>query len=687
MARTRSILSAFTAGEWSDRLVGRADLKTYPYAAQTIENMIVMPQGGVQKRSGTRFVATGIGTTVGAFSRLVPFEFNDEQQYILEFGNNVIRVFRNDGNGNPVQLTHLGNPTTVTQVSTPTVYPTADLRNLKFAQYGDTLIVVNGNNAPRRIRRIGITDTDPASWEMSFMPVLDGPYLDINTTATTITPSATTGTVTLTASAALWVASDVNRWVRLLHSGTWGWARITVFTSSTVVTAVVFSPFAATTASANWRLGVFHDGNYPRTVAFHEQRLWYANPPSDPQGLYASVTGDYETFSPSQTSGTVGDDSALSLEVASDQADPIYWLMSDTYGLIILTAGSEFALRTPNSSAITPANFTIRRQSSFGAHPTATPRIVGSQPMFWERLDRRLRLLQYNLDQDRMVGSDATAFAEHIAAQFQPVDTAIQRTPYPILWTALDDGTIAGLTYQLDQRVLAWHRHRLGGDGFVESIAIIRGKRDQVWMSVRRALDGGVQRWIEVMEAPFDHGVDHEDAWTVDAGLRFNGSPTDTVSGLGHFPDDTTLAVMADGSTHPPVDVAAGSLPLNAEYSKIVAGLPFTAILTPLPFVTTDAGDSRFRKATAVNLLLRLWRSLGGEIGVATTEGLSFWPIIYRTPSMPMNQGPPLFTGIKEKGTSNLDNDLRTVTITIRHTEPQPFTLLSLATEIHLGEH
>lgn len=696
MPRSRSVLSAFTGGEWSERLEGRSDLEAYPYACRTIENMIVMPSGGVAKRPGTRFVHEAIEDGASERSRLVPFEFSDEQQYILEFsatgsaGTGTIRVYRNDSNGVPVLLFDGVNPTTVTG---GTAYGQPQLPRLRFAQLGDTLIIAGGipTPAPRRIRRIGTDDTLAASWLMDVFPIVDGPYGNINDTAITITPSATTGTgITLTASASLWTdPTDENRWVRLLHGGTWGWARITSVTSPTVAVANVFGSFGATGPTDDWRLGQFHDGgNYPRSVSFHQQRLWFGGHPLYPQSLWSSKTDDYSIFSPSAADGVVPDDSGLNLEVAADQVDAINWLVSDHYGLLILTSGSEYALRTPQDSAITPANLTLRRQSTYGANDIATPRILGSQVMFWERLDRVLRLMQYDLDQDRLMGSDTTAFAEHVAAVHRPIQTAVQRTPFPILWTLLEDGTIAGLSYHRDQRVVAWHRHRIGGpNARVESIAVIRAQRDQLWLCVRRTINSVVHRWIEVMEAPYEHDSTAATGWFVDGGLRYSGVATDTISGLDHFPDGEVVAVNADGSTHPPVTVASGSFTLDQEHEVVTAGYGYRSLLEPLPIVTRDVGDSRHRRMATVGILANIWRSLGGEVATASSGGDRWTPIIYRTPSVPMNEGSPPFTGVKELGTVNISTDQRTATVRFRHDEPLPFTLLSIVQEVNVGEH
>jgi len=47
----------FTAGEITERLHGRTDIAKYDNGAETVENFVVQPHGGVSRRPGTRFIA------------------------------------------------------------------------------------------------------------------------------------------------------------------------------------------------------------------------------------------------------------------------------------------------------------------------------------------------------------------------------------------------------------------------------------------------------------------------------------------------------------------------------------------------------------------------------------------------------------------------------------------------------
>jgi hypothetical protein len=215
-------LSDFTGGELSPKLKGRTDLKKYFSSCATILNMVVMPQGGATKRPPTLYVANNKNQS--GLNRPVRFVFSTVQAYTLEFSNTNVRIYANDG-----VVLNAGVP-----VDVVVPYVTADLLALKFCQSADTLFIFHPSYPPAKLVRSSHT-----SWAHSNLVFRDGPYLPVNTTTTTITPSAASGAITLTASAALFAATDVGRPVRIKLYSLWAWCLITAYTDSTHVSATV----------------------------------------------------------------------------------------------------------------------------------------------------------------------------------------------------------------------------------------------------------------------------------------------------------------------------------------------------------------------------------------------------------------------------------------------------------------
>ena len=430
-------IPSFTAGEMSDSMQGRTDFAKYFSAASRIENFVVLPHGPITRRPGTYFVSEVKTST--AKTRLIPFTFSTEQTYILEFGNQYIRFYKDNG-----QITSGGS---AYEISSP--YTTAQLFDLKFAQSADVMYICNENHPVKKLSRTGHT-----SWSLADVDFTDGPYLDTNTTSTTLTPASTSGTaINLNASAAVFVSTDVGRLVRF--SG--GFGKITNFNSSTLVQIDILDDFDNTNAVSTWKLGAFSNTTgHPRCVSFFEQRLVFAGTSQQPQTMFFSKSGDYENMA----SGT-NDDDAMVYTIASNQVNAIQ-AMKATRTLIVLTTGGEYAVSSGAAqTAITPTNINIRKQSNYGS-AGVDGLSIGNATIFLQRAKRKIRELAYNFDTDGYVAPDLTILADHIS-ESGLTDMAYQQEPHSIVWAVRNDGQLAGLTYNRLENVVAWHRHIFGG--------------------------------------------------------------------------------------------------------------------------------------------------------------------------------------------------------------------------------
>jgi hypothetical protein len=521
MARVATLLSTFNGGEWSPELYGRIDLDKYRNACAEVENFVLLPQGPATRRPGTRHVAR---TKNDGEIRLIPFEFSTEQTYVIEAGDFYFRFYMNGGRiENP--------PGTPHEIATP--YSLAKLAQLKWAQSADVLYLCHPDFAPRKLSRTGHT-----SWTLTLADFQDGPYLDENVGPITLTPAAATGNgINLTASASLFVASDVGRLVRIKHAAQWGWAKIASFTSATVVAIDIKSTLGGVGAVTTWRLGAWSETTgWPNAVTFYEERLFLGNCRSQPQTLWASVSGAYESFAPSQADGTVRSDHALNFTIADDRVNAIRW-MSAGKTLVIGTVGGEFNVAASSlNEALTPTNITVKRETTNGSADLRAQRI-GRAVLYVQRAGRKLYEMAYSFESDAFNAPELSLMARHLT---QPGirEITFQQEPWSILWVVRTDGLLLGLTYLREQDVVGWHRHKIGGQQVkVLSATTIAGPtEDELWLAVERRINGATQRSIERMAGAFlpADADDKADAFFVDAGLTFDGAKTQTLSpGVG----------------------------------------------------------------------------------------------------------------------------------------------------------
>ena len=158
MPRTTLALNSFVSGEFSAKLDGRQDFAKYNTSCKTLENFLVAPQGAAVRRVGTQFIAEV--KTSAKKTRLIPFEFSTTQTYVLEFGDQYMRVFKDKG-----QVLSGGS---AFEISTP--YLEAELFDIKFAQSADVMYLCHPNHDVRKLSRTGHTSWTLATVSFSGSP-------------------------------------------------------------------------------------------------------------------------------------------------------------------------------------------------------------------------------------------------------------------------------------------------------------------------------------------------------------------------------------------------------------------------------------------------------------------------------------------------------------------------------------
>jgi hypothetical protein len=676
MPKVSTLQSNFNGGELSPLLYGRPEIDKYGIGLKTCLNFVPMIQGPVNRRSGTGFVVEVKDSSV--YTRIIRFEFNVEQAYILELGNLYARFIKDHGQiesgGSPVELT--------------TTYTTAQLSSIRFVQSTDTIYLVHPEHPVRKIERLSDT-----SWTITDLVFRDGPYLPTNSTTTTLGLSGTTGSVTVTASAvtginndAGFAATDVDRIIRWKDAaGNWTWLQITAFTSTTVVTAdIVGADASATTATINWRLGLWSETTgYPAAIGFHQDRLFLGGSTDYPQRNDGSVVNDFENFRPTELDGTVADDNAVTRDLAADSVNAVLWYDEDDKGLLIGTAGGIWVIQpNDNGGLLTPSNITAKRSRKYGSAAIQPVRIGGTL-LFVQKALRKVRELFYLFEDDGFKAPDMTLIAEHITKS-GVTDIAYQADPQSIAWLCLTDGTLLSLTYEKDQAVIGWARHSLGGYSdaaqetapVVESVATIPnpdGDADELYMVVKRYINGTTKRYIEYMKPFWTHECTCGIAFFVDSGLAYDGAATTTLTGLDHL-EGETVSILSEGATHPSKVVSSGSITLDRETTQAVVGLGYTSDIETLrPNEGARDGAAQGKLNRMHRVIFRLLNSSGGKYGPDVD---SLDPVVLREGGDPMDTSVPFFTGdIEQEWDGDYSSDNH---VFFRQDQPLPTILQAI---------
>ncbi|MEK1903238.1 MAG: hypothetical protein AAAB19_27095 [Rhizobium sp.] len=593
MADFRAYQPSFTAGELSPALGARVDLTKYQSGLRTALNVFVHPHGGVSNRAGLQFVHEIKDSSKQA--RLIRFQFNTEQTYILEFGDKYIRIFRDGG----LELTGAA------PYEVATAYTAADVQDLVFVQEADVLYLCHVNHPVRKLGRLA--DNNWTLTTVQFKPLINPPAGTPVVTkpgdtsgkpgyvATTyrycVSAVADSGEESLPSNAGatvndLAIQGGINRVTWAAVSGA---ARYIVYRDDNGIfgyvggtTGLTFddeniTPDLSDTPQAG-RNPFNAAGNYPRCVTFIEQRLAFASTQNDPQAVWLSQSANYENFgvsSPAKASD------AVTFRIRARQVNEIRSMIS-VRGLLLLTSGSEWIVTGGSTSdAISPSAIKLDNQGYRGA-AKVQPIVVGNTVLFAQRLGGVVRDFSYDYTQDSYVGKDLTILARHLFKGREISAWDYAQAPDSVVWVVLDDGALVSLTYMKEQDVWAWTRHESGpgNDAFFEDVTVIEEDGEDVpYFIVRRTINGTQKRYIERLHSRAFEDV--QDAFFVDCGLTYSGPPATVLNGLNHL-EGQTLVALADGNVVRNLTVTGGSVRLQNAASKIHIGLPVTAAIETL---------------------------------------------------------------------------------------------------------
>lgn len=563
MPRGVPLIGSFNAGELSPLLEGRVDLEKYQAGLRRCENFLVKLQGPLERRGGTRYVASVKNHANRVW--LGRFEFSTDEAYVLEIGPLYFRFFTQRG-----QLLNGGSPFEVVHT-----YDAGDLTRadgtfgLQYVQSGDVLYFVGGNDYPRQLNRLGATN-----WTWTHFDYFNGPWKEWNDQdGVTVYASAATGTgITLTASSAIFTAGHIDGYFMLenltkavtawepakavtagnhrysdgkvyealnsattgsvkpthsqgtvsdgavdwafLHAG-YGHVLITAVASGTSATADVLSRLPAEVvgsgnATNRWRFGAWSVAEgFPSAIGFFRERLVFARG----RTLWFSKVGEYADFA-DRVANEVLPESAITLNISSGKVDQIRWLQGADVLYVGTTGGLVMVRELTSQEPFGPENATPVpgpdvRCASMRPVTTAT-----AKALFLERSRRRLRELSYSLEQDAVTTPDQTRLAEHVL-RARVRDMAYTSEPDSIVWCALEDGQLAAFTYDREQEVYGWSRHGIGGrrggagggPAEVEAVQAIPSpdaSRDDLWLIVARNINGSIVRYVEYLEGPFE---------------------------------------------------------------------------------------------------------------------------------------------------------------------------------------
>ncbi len=458
--RNRRRTGPITAQYWRVARIGSTDLST---AVITLSEFTLWTDSG----------------TLSGF-RLARHRFNVAQKYVLVFTDRNIRIFQ-DG---------------VYQADVRSPYDESDLSEINWVQRLDTAVMVHEDYQQQTLTRQG-SSTD---WQVAPLTISNIPKypfdISISNPATTLTPSATSGVVTLTAGGATFTgtAADVGQYV----DGNGGRARIIKHSSTTVATAVTVFPFYdnGAIASGDWQYETGYEDvwsstrGYPTAVSINKGRLAFGGG-SRPSTYWMSRALSEFDFNLGQNLDDDGIDVTIS---GDDDAPEIYHLVSSGGDLQIFTSSGEYVNSRNAAGVTTPDSAGADEQSAHGVRKSVRPVKVASGTLYIQREGKALREFTYDAIKERYQAQNISILASHLLVS--PVSMAYRpatsNDESDLVFIVNNDGTCAVLTTLRDQDITAYSL--LTTDGLYKDVVV---DLTDIYFIVERTIDGNTVRYLE----------------------------------------------------------------------------------------------------------------------------------------------------------------------------------------------
>jgi hypothetical protein len=392
-----------------------------------------------------------------------------------------------------------------------------------------------------------------------------------------------------------------------------GVARITTYSSSTEVGAVVYKAFGGTDATTTWAAGEWSAvRGYPTAVSFFQGRLWWFGNGK----VEGSVSDQFDNFD----AETEGDSGPILRTIGGGVTEVINWALPVSR----LLFGGQLAAWEIKSSSIdepvTPTAFGINEVSTQGTAAVEAVKIDNAGYYVQRNATRLYSLAQQD---SRFDFSDADLMTL-VPEVGEPgiLRIGVQRQPDTRLHCVRSDGKVALMVIDRAEAVSCWVLIE-DASGMIEDVVVLPGDtEDRVYYVVKRTINGSTVRYLERCASEAE-AWDGTTARLADSYVEYSGSSTAAIP-VAHL-EGEQVVVWAGGSVDDEngdpklFTVTSGAITLDDAVTSCVVGLPYTA----------DFKSSKLAYAAQVGTSLTMKKKVDrlGVIMVDThARGLKYGP-------------------------------------------------------------
>lgn len=629
MSNMISVKTNFTSGQVSENLFGRGDLKIFENGASCLENVLIQPTGGVSRRYGTRFVEE-----LSKPAKLIPFEFNTEQIYLICIMDSEVKVYKNDE--------------CIADLEAP--WKEEHLHNLNWTQSADTLLIVTPDVPPQQISRNNGEVWEIGEWKFY---TADGfvycPYYNFFKYKEKINTTGSSGTINITA------ANDIfdENYVGSLIKINGGLVEVSEYVNAKTLKGVVQKTLTSVKETDDWEESSFSKRRgYPSSVTFHQDRMVIGGSKSLPNRLWLSKSSDLFNFD----LGEGKDDEAIEFAILSDQVNAIKAVVSSRH-LQVFTTGAEWMV---SGDPLTPSSIQLHRQTSIGIYSgkNLPPQPIGGATVFISSNGKQLREFLYtDLEQAyqakdlTLMSSDMLSFPTDIV--FNPDEA--------VLYILQEDGTASCLTSYRSEEVNAWSRIKTNGHFLFMTVI-----GADVYVCTLRNGRYFLEKFDKETYSDCTLFLSSETP-------KKEWSELDVLEG-------NEVTVIADGFSVGKQVVTGGGIVLLDAAKEIIVGIPYLHVIEPLPFMVDAV---RPYAPSALRIVWGMFRLINTR-AFCIDIGCGYFQVplkrVHR--DVILDSPPSYYSGDVCLRSLGWKREMKKPLWSIKSDEPLAFTLLSAALEI-----
>lgn len=427
---------------------------------------------------------------------------------------------------------------------------------------------------------------------------------------------------------------------------TWSVIALVLIQGGSGYTTAPAVTFSAGGATANTTIGTPAGGGSglpanPGVVAFFQERLVFASPPSSVQSFYMSQPGNFFNFNISNPAQA---DDAITGTIVSEQLNEIRSLLPVPSGLMALTGEGAWLINggggISTASPITPSDAAANPQACNGANDLR-PLKINFDYIFATNKGGYVRDQTYNVYANIFTGIDITTLSNHLFFNHTLVDWCWAEEPFKTIWAVRNDGLLLSCAFVKEQELIGWAHHDT--DGQFRSVCSVIERVDStmidaVYVIVSRIVNNTSVQYVErFRDRYFLHGA--EDAWSVDAALRTSPAQsflTSTPEITGNWTavgnsvtfNDTVNAPFVLGSVGSTIRSGGGVFLITGYTSASAVTVQVVRVPTTVfsNYNTTLTIQSGYTIWSPVNSVTGLTHLIGATV-YGTADGVAIGPL------------------------------------------------------------